>query len=146
MKRLGFYLCGQQPVEKVLPQIARAAKGQGERLLVVAGDADLRERLDRELWEFAPEHFLAHGMADAPHAERQPVLISGKCAAPNGAQIVALADGQWREEAESFERALLFFDEGGRDAARATWRQFDAREEIAREFFELDNGKWVKRA
>ena len=36
--RLGFYLSGNQPVERVLPLIARAALGQGQRLLVVSGD------------------------------------------------------------------------------------------------------------
>jgi DNA polymerase-3 subunit chi len=59
---------------------------------------------------------------------------------------VALADGQWREEAASFERALLFFDDEGRAAARETWRLFDTKEDVEREFFEFEAGKWVKRA
>jgi len=144
--RLGFYLSGAQPVERVLPLIARAAKGQGQRLLVVAGDDGTLERLDKALWEFSPEDFLAHGRADAPHAKRQPVLLSTDCAAPNGATLIALADGQWREEAESFDRALLFFDEAGRAEARRTWRLFDGREDVAREFHELEGGKWVRKA
>src|SRR5690606_20829728 len=144
--RLGFYLSGAQPVERVLPLIARAAKGQGQRLLVVAGDDGTRERLGKALWGFSPEDFLAHGRADAPHAKRQPVLLSTDCAAPNGATLIALADGQWREEAESFDRALLFFDEAGRAEARRTWRLFDGREDVAREFHELEGGKWVRKA
>jgi len=59
---------------------------------------------------------------------------------------VALADGKWRGEAESFDRALLFFDESGRAAARETWRQFDPRDEVTREFHELEDGKWVQKA
>jgi DNA polymerase-3 subunit chi len=146
VERVGFYLTGAQPVERVLPLIARAAKKQDQRMLVVAEDEDLLGRLDKALWEQCPEDFLAHGRADAPHAERQPVLLSKECSAVNGAALVALADGQWREEAEQFGRALLFFDEGGRDSARAIWRRFDEREEVTREFYELDGGKWVKRA
>lgn len=146
MMRLGFYLTGSEPVERVLPLIARAAKGQDQKMLVVAADDGLIERLDRALWEFAPEAFLAHGRADQPHADRQPVLLSKACEAANGANLLALADGTWREEAETFERVLLFFDEAGRTAARETWRLFDAREDVQREFFELENGKWVKRA
>lgn len=146
MMRVGFYLAGAQPIERVLPQIARAAKAHGQRMLVVADDADLLERLDKALWEQFPEEFLAHGRADAPHAERQPVLLSRDCTAVNGATLVALADGQWRPEAEAFERALLFFDEAGRAGARETWRLFDQREEVTREFHELDGGKWVRRA
>ena len=144
MRRLGFYLAAQ-PVERVLPLIARAAKRNVQRLRVVADDADLLERVDRALWEQFPEDFLAHGLADAPHAERQPVLLSTECAPANGAPLVALADGRWRPEAEDFDRALLFFDDSGRAAARETWRLFDQREDVTREFHELEGGKWVKK-
>ena len=114
-------------------------------MLVVADDESLLERLDKSLWEQCPEDFLAHGRTDAPHAERQPVLLSLDCVAPNGATLVALADGRWRDEAERFDRALLFFEEAGREAARKVWRLFDQREDVVREFYELEAGKWVKR-
>jgi DNA polymerase III subunit chi len=115
-------------------------------MVVVAGDDALLDRLDSALWEQFPEDFLAHGRADAAHAERQPVLLSRECAAANGATLVALADGRWREDAERFDRALLFFDEAGRAAARETWRLFDQREDVTREFHELEGGKWVQKA
>ena len=146
MHRLGFYLSGAQPVERVLPLIARAAKRAGQRMLVVAEDADLLERLDKALWEQFPEDYLAHGRADAPHAARQPVLLAPDCAAVNGATLNALADGRWRPEAEAFARVLLFFDEAGRAALREVWRLFDQREDVTREFHELDGGKWVQKA
>ena len=76
MHRLGFYLSGSQPVERVLPLIARAAKRGGQRMLVVAEDVDLLERLDKALWEQFPEAYLAHGRADGAPAARQPVLLS----------------------------------------------------------------------
>lgn len=145
MQRIGFYLSAQ-PVERVLPLIARAAKRGDQRMLVVAEDPDLLDRLDRALWEQFPEDFLAHGRADAPHAGRQPVLLSTECAATNGASLVALADGRWRPDAESFERALLFFDEAGRAASREVWRLFDQRADVTREFHELEGGKWVQKA
>lgn len=148
--RIGFYLCGHQPVERVLPLIARAALGQDQRLLVVSGDEAQLARLDEALWEHSPEQFLAHGRAGTPHDARQPILLSGECRASNGASngaaLVALADGQWREEAGSFARALLFFDEAGRAGARTTWRLFDGRDDVEREFYELEGGKWVKKA
>ncbi len=144
--RVGFYLCGNQPVERVLPLIARAALGQGQRLLVVSGDDAQLARLDEALWEHSPEQFLAHGQAGGPHDARQPILLASDCVAANGADLVALADGQWREEATSFGRALLFFDEAGRAEARSTWRLFDDRDDVEREFYELEGGRWVKKA
>ena len=62
------------------------------------------------------------------------------------ATLIALADGQWRPEAEQFDRVLLFFDESGRTASRQVWRLFDQREDVTREFHELDGGKWVQKA
>lgn len=144
--RLGFYLHAAQPVERVLPLIARAAMGQGQRLLVVSADVEQVARLDAALWEQFPDEFLAHGFSGGPHDARQPILLSDKCEAANGATLVALADGLWREEAETFERALLFFDDEGRAAARSTWRLFDGREDVEREFHELENGRWIRKA
>lgn len=143
--RVGFYLAPGQPVERVLPLIARAAARAGQRMLVVAEDEALLERIGGALWEHAPDEFLANGRAGQPHAAHQPVLLSRECAAENGARLVAFADGQWREEAETFERALLFFDDGGRQAAREVWTRFDGREDVEREFHELEGGKWVRR-
>ena len=144
--KLGFYLCGSQPVERVLPLIARAATNGGQRLLVVAEDQAVRDTLDKALWEVSPAEFLAHGQAGGAHDARQPILLSADCAAANGAKLLALADGRWREKAEGFERVLLFFDDEGRAAARQTWKQFDNREDVEREFHELEGGKWVQRA
>lgn len=146
MERVGFYLCGAQPVERVLPLIARAAKRAGQRMLVVSDNLEQLEALDKSLWEECAENFLAHGRADAPHAERQPILLAGQCTPANGAKLVAFADGRWREEAENFERAFVFFGEEGREAAREVWRLFDEREDVSREYHALENGKWVQKA
>jgi len=143
--RVGFYLAPGQPVERVLPLIARAAARAGQRMLVVGGSDDLLARIGDALWGYAPADFLASGRAGEPHAAHQPVLLARECVAENGASLVALADGVWREEAESFERALLFFDESGREAAREVWRRFDGRQDVEREFHELDGGKWQRR-
>ena len=143
--RVGFYLAPDRPVERVLPLIARAAARHGQRMLVVAEDEALLERIGGALWEHAPDDFLANGRAGHPHAAHQPVLLSQTCAADNGARLVALADGAWREGAESFERALLFFDESGRQAAREVWSRFDEREDVEREFHALEAGKWERK-
>lgn len=145
MERVGFYLAVDTPVERLLPQIARKVLGDGDRLLVVAADAGLRQRIGEALWDDYPEDFLAHGEAGEGHADRHPILLSESCEAANGARLVALADGQWRDEAEAFDRALLFFDEAGRGAARGVWSRFDGREEIVREFHEHDGSRWQKR-
>jgi DNA polymerase-3 subunit chi len=125
----------------VIGAVAAKALAEGQRMVIVAEDADLLDRLDRALWDYRPEAFLAHGRSTDPHASRQPLLLSTDCVAANGATVVALADGKWRAEAESFERALLFFDDAHREDARAVWRTFDGRDDVDREFLDLDGAK-----
>lgn len=143
--KLGFYLVADMPLESAIAQIATKVLDGGSRLLLVADDADLRARLDKGLWREQPHAFLAHGEAGGAHDARQPILISAACEPANGATFVALADGRWRDEAQAFERAFLFFDEAGRDAARKTWKALEDRDGLEREFFARKDGRWVKK-
>lgn len=144
--RVGFYLSGSRPVEQVLPLIARAAMKGGQRMLVTSGDAGQLDQLEKALWEVFPADFLANGRAEADYADRQPILLSSERKADNGAKLLALADGVWHEDAEGFDRVLFFFDEEGRQAARSNWKLFDGREDVEREFYELIEGKWQRKA
>jgi DNA polymerase-3 subunit chi len=141
-----FWQLSRDPVERVVALIAERTLAASGRLLVVADDADRRAEIGRTLWEAKPEAFLANGEADDAHAERQPILLSPQCRARNGARFVVLADGAWRDEAESFERAFLLFDDAGTPAARATWRQLDGRSDVERSYYAQEDGKWVKKA
>jgi DNA polymerase-3 subunit chi len=142
--QVDFYLLSRDPVEAALPGIARRVKGAGDRLLVVSDDAGQREAIGSALWEAYPEDFLAHGRANEPHQERQPLLLSESCEAPNGARHIAFADGRWREEAFGFERVFLFFDQRTLDNARGTWRMLGERDDVERRFWKQDGGRWVE--
>jgi DNA polymerase-3 subunit chi len=144
--QVDFWQLSRDPVERVVALIAERTRGSGEKLLVVAEDEAARAAIGRALWEAKPEAFLANGEAAAPRAARQPILLSETCEAANGARYVVLADGGWREGAEGFERAFLLFGEAGIEAARATWRQFDGREDVERSYYAQEDGKWVKKA
>jgi DNA polymerase-3 subunit chi len=139
-----FYLTGTEPVERAIAPVVAKGKQVGARMLIVAGDESRLAAVDRSLWHECPEQFLAHGRSDAPHAERQPVLLSSDCSAPNGATVVAFADGQWRAEGERFERAFLFFDDSQREAVRLVWSSFDDRADVTREYHRLEGGRWRK--
>lgn len=143
--RVDFYQLSQTPVEQALPLIARKVLDTGERLLVVAADEGQRARISDALWA-AKTGFLAHGLADAPHAERQPILLSAGMDAPNGARMVALADGEWRDGADAFARVLLFFDQSTVERAREIWRMLDGRKGQERNYWRQEDGKWVQAA
>ncbi len=136
-----FYHLDRSPLDKVLPSICEKVLAQGERLVIVAEPAVLA-RLDALLWSYAPDSFLPHGR---DNAAAQPVLISERAEAVNGAANVALADGRWREEALGFSRAFYLFDDAHRDEARESWKTLKDRPEVERRYWKQDElGKWVQ--
>jgi DNA polymerase III subunit chi len=143
--QVDFYQLSQSPVEAALPLLARATLGAGQRLVVVAQQPDLLERIGKGLWELK-DSFLAHGRAGSTDEARQPILLSDKAEGANGARFVALADGQWRDEALGFERAMLVFDEATVEAARGVWRKLDGDATLTRRYFKQEAGKWVQAA
>lgn len=139
--RVDFYHLTARPLEQVLPSICEKVLAAGERLLVVAG-ADRLARLDEALWTYARDSFLPHGRE---RPEVQPILLSAEPDRANGATNIALADGRWRDEALGFERAFYFFDDSGRDEARAAWRALKGRPEVEPRYWKQDErGKWVE--
>ena len=144
--QVDFWQLSRDPVEKVVGLIAERTRGAGGKLLVVAADDAQRAAVGEALWDAKPAAFLANGEADAPHAPRQPILLSRECAAANGARYLVLADGEWRDDAEGFERVFLLFGDAAVEAARTVWRKFDGREDVERSYYAQEDGKWVKKA
>ena len=139
-----FYHLTSSPLDRVLPQICEKVLAGEGRLLVVAG-ADMLGQLDDLLWSYARDAFIPHGRSDAASAASQPVLLSTSTEAINGAGNVALADGQWREEALGFSRTFYFFDSEQLEGARASWRSLKARSDIELRYWKQDDvGKWVQ--
>jgi len=142
--RVDFYLLAHGTVEQALPQIAKRVKDAGQRMLVVSADVAQLVAIDAALWEQYPADFLAHGVAGEADAARQPLLLSDGCDPENGARFIALADGQWRDEALDYDRAFLFFDGSTIDGARGCWRMLGTRPDTERHFWKQDGGRWVE--
>ena len=142
--RVDFYQLSRDPVEQVVPLLARKALQAGQRLLVVSADGEQRAGISRALWSEGGVHFLAHGEASEAHAARQPILLSETCAAPNEARMVVLADGVWREEAGAFERAFLPHVAAATQAAGDLWRGFRSRDTVESHAWKQEDGGWIE--
>lgn len=140
--RIDFYQLGRDPVHDAVAQIAQKVFEAGQRLLVVADDPSLLDRISEALWA-RPNAFLANELSGSGHDYRQPILLSTEVDAENSATCLALADGRWRET-EGFERIFLFFDDSTLQAARSLWRELGAREGAERHFWKQDGGRWSK--
>ena len=141
--RIDFYHLSATPLERALPVICEKLLSAGERLLVVAAPEQI-ERLDRQLWDYAPDSFLPHGRSSEEAAEQQPILLSAEPEPLNGARNIALADGLWRDEAIGFERAFYFFDASSIDNARGAWRALKEREGADLHYWKQQDGRWVE--
>lgn len=145
--QVDFYHLTAQPLDRVLPRIAERVVETGGRLLIVAESEGQRADLDKLLWTYAPESFLAHARAGGDHDEAQPILIDESVRATNGARHIAIADGMWREDALSFDRAFHFFDEERIIEARAAWKALADRDGVERRYWKQgEAGRWEQAA
>lgn len=143
--KVDFYQLSRDPVDVVVPMLAGKVLGQQAKLLVVAQDTALREALSEALWARGGAQFLANAPSGDPHAARNPILISDTAKAENDAQFVLFADGEWHDDALSFERALLLFDEDATPRARTLWKDLSAREDVECAFHKQgSDGRWAR--
>ncbi len=142
--QVDFYQLTRDPAEIVLPAIAQKILDQRQRLLVVSADTGQLETISKSLWAWKPDSFLANQKAGDGDDSIQPILLSNTPVANNGAKFIALADGSWRDEAISFDRAFYLFPPERTDDARAAWRTLGDNADIERRYWKQDGGKWVE--
>lgn len=143
--RVDFYQLARDPLGVVLTRLGQRATAGGARMLVVAGDAELRTQIDSQLWSAVPTSFLPHALADSDTLIDEPILIvaAADVVAAQPGDILVLADGRWDDAALGFGRAMLMFDADGIGAARSTWRMLAGRDDVERHFWRQDSkGRW----
>lgn len=140
--RVDFYQLADRPVEKVVPQLAAKVLESGARLLLVAGDAALRARLDAALWTADPASFLAHDEAGGAGEARQPILLAPDAQNAGAERLTMLADGIWRDDALASSRVFYLFAQQGIEEARAAWRALGERGDAERHYWKQEDGRW----
>ena len=142
--KVDFYQLGGTAIDTILASFASRLLADNQRLLIISADEAQLARLDRLLWSDGPT-FLPHGVTGTDDA-RQPVLLSTTPDAPNRARNIAIADGEWRDAALTFDRAFFLFDEAQVEPARLAWKLLSGREGVERRYWAQEDGKWVQKA
>ena len=127
---VGFYHLTRSTLDDALPALLEKAVGQGLRLVLVSRSPDLLEHLDRWLWSYRPDSFLAHGTAATGFADRQPIYLADLVTNPNSASVLVTVDGLMPEPDAPFTRLVDLFDGGDEmavAAARDRWRTWRER-------------------
>lgn len=144
--RVDFYQLGGSAADGIIASIATKLIDESQRLLIVSADEGALARLDRQLWDQGSTSFLPHGLAGGPDDTAQPILLSQGTDAPNRARNLLIADGEWRDAALAYDRAFYLFDEDTLQGARMAWKLLSGREGVERNYWALEDGKWVKKA
>ena len=145
-----FYHLEQTSLDQALPELLQKTLAKGWRALVRTPDPDRIEHLDGWLWSFRDDSFLAHGLAEEPHAARQPVLLTTSAAEnPNDAQALFLIDDADPGDIGGYERCLILFD--GRDeaavgSARRRWTDLKTAGYPVSYWRQSSEGRWDKQA
>ena len=142
--KVDFYQLGGATPDTILASIATRLLADDQRLLIISADEAQLARLDRQLWSDGPT-FLPHGVTGTDDA-RQPILLSTTPDAPNLARNIAIADGEWRDAALTFDRAFFLFDEIHLEAARLAWKLLSGGEGVERRYWAQEDGRWTQKA
>ncbi len=137
--KVDFYYLTRTPLERALPAIAERVLASGERLEILADDANMLGRLDRSLWDYRPDSFLPHGREGD-----QPVLLTCPSERQPSYANIAFADGIWRDAPEGCTRVFYFFDGDTLNNARAAWRALEPDKIERRYWKQTDEGRWVE--
>ena len=144
-----FYHLEQTSVDGALPELLEKTLARGWRALVRSPDPDRRDHLNGWLWTYRDDAFLAHGLAEQPDAEHQPVLITASPDNPNGAQALFLLDDAAFGPLDGLERCVVMFDGGDEvalTAARGRWREAKTLGCATAYWRQSAAGRWEKQA
>lgn len=144
-----FYHLERSGLDQVLPGLLEKTREKGWRALVRVATPERLEAVDRDLWTFREDAFLAHGRADRPHAERQPILLTQSGENLNAAQALFILDGAELGATEGYARCFILFD--GRDdaavqAERDRWKSLKGQGAALAYWKQSPEGGWHKAA
>ena len=151
MTEIWFYHLQSQPLVRALPVLVEKAVERGWRVAIQTIDEQRLKLLDDLLWTYAPESFLAHGVAPDKDAARQPIVLTLAADNPNAADVRMYVDGAevaMEPGAAPYQRVMLMFD--GRDeaelaAARRQWTRLKGQGFTLAYWQQSDEGRWERK-
>ena len=149
MAEVLFYHLTESRLEEALPPLLEKSLDRGWRVSVHMGSEERCAMLDTHLWTFREDSFLPHGSDQAPHAERQPVLLTLASAAANDATVRFVAEGAAVPELDGVERLVMMFD--GHDqqqleTARSQWKLLKSGGHSLTYWQQTQDRRWEKKA
>jgi DNA polymerase-3 subunit chi len=119
---IGFYHLTRTSADQALPALLGRTLKAGQRAVVICATEARVAALDTALWLCPDPDWLPHGTTDP---DLQPIWLTHRDEAPNGARYLFLMDGMESASLAQFDRVFDLFD--GQDeaavvAARVRWK------------------------
>ncbi|MCY0146411.1 DNA polymerase III subunit chi [Hoeflea sp. G2-23] len=149
MAEVLFYHLTESRLEDALPPLLEKSLERGWRVSVHLGSEERRAALDAHLWTFREDSFLPHGGDQAPHADRQPVLLTLGAEAANSATVRFVVDGAEIPTLDDVERLVMMFDghdQSQLEAARGQWRSLKTAGHTLTYWQQTEDRRWEKKA
>ena len=145
-----FYQLSRKPLVETLTMLLAKAQGAGWRVAVRGKDADALAQIDAALWLGPDDSFLPHGLAGGPHDADQPILLTTRTDAANGATCVFSIHGAEisADEVAALDRVCILFDgsdEIALNTARGQWKTLKTAGASA-QYWSEESGRWEKKA
>lgn len=121
-----FYFNAEDRLQ-VACRLAGKALAQNKRLLIYAPDAELAQRIDRQLWTWPAIGFVPHCFTSDALAAETAVLISSGEDVPTGCELLLNLSDDCPPHAERFARVLEIVEQAGKQAGRARYRAYRER-------------------
>ena len=126
MAEIGFYHLTRMTADQALPALLGRTLAAGHRAMVLCGSPEHVATLDSALWACPDPDWLPHGTEATGDPDMQPIWLTTRDEAANGARYLFLLDGMRSARLDGYLRVFDLFDgadERAVEAARARWRE-----------------------
>ncbi|MEX0300385.1 MAG: DNA polymerase III subunit chi [Kordiimonas sp.] len=149
MTEVRFYHLQGQTLEQALPKLIEKICEAGLKAVVKTSNSEVRDSLDRALWDHSSESFVPHGIEGCKAPELQPIYLTTADDNPANATIYVSIDALDVAAISEYDRCLFMFD--GRDenivsSARASWKAIKEQELEMSYWQQREMGGWEKKA
>jgi DNA polymerase-3 subunit chi len=147
LAEIGFYHLTRTGPDQVLPQLLGRTLAAKERAVVICGSEERVQALDTALWLCQDPDWLPHGTSQSGNADLQPIWLTTRDEAPNGARFLFLIDGTTSAMLDQFARVFDLFDGGDEAAVTAARQRWTAAKQAGHALTYWQQGKrgWEKK-
>lgn len=88
MTKINFYQTQSEDLAKTFCKISEKCYYSNLNTLVIAGNEDYSNSIDKSLWTYSKKHFIPHATINDPRPNDQSILITTKPENLNNAEII----------------------------------------------------------